>query len=41
MLGIDFSSTTVKLLALSRDDDRYRAHSYAIVPEPLDALTDD
>jgi len=41
MLGIDLSSTTVKLLALSRDDDRYRAHSYAIVPVSLDALTDD
>ena len=41
MLGIDLSSMTVKLLALSRDDDRYRAHGYAIVPVSLDALTDD
>ena len=41
VLGIDFSSTTVKLLELSRDDERYRVDSYAIAPLPRDALTDD
>ena len=41
VLGIDFSSTTVKLLELSRDDERYRVDSYAIAPLPSDALTDD
>ena len=38
---IDFISTTVKLLELSRDDERYRVDSYAIAPLICDALTDD
>ena len=41
VLGIDFSSTAVKLLELSRDDERYRVDSYAIAPLPPHALTDD
>ena len=41
VLGIEFSSTTVKLLELSRDDERYRVDSYAIAPLPSGALTDD
>lgn len=41
VLGIDFSSTAVKLLELSRDDERYRVDSYAVAPLPPDALTDD
>ena len=41
VLGIDFSSTAVKLLELSRDDERYRVDSYVVAPLPPDALTDD
>lgn len=32
LLGIDISSTAVKLLELARDGSRYRVESYAVVP---------
>ena len=37
VLGIDISSTTVKLLELSRQGDRYHVESYAVVPLPPEA----
>ena len=40
VLGIDISSTTVKLLELSRDGDRYRVESYAVAPLPSEAVVE-
>ena len=37
VLGIDISSTTVKLLELSQSGDRYRGESYAVAPLPPEA----
>ena len=34
LLGIDISSTSVKLLELSRQGDRYRVEAYAVEPLP-------
>lgn len=38
VLGLDISSTTVKLLELSHVGDRYRVESYAVSSLPLDAV---
>jgi type IV pilus assembly protein PilM len=38
VLGLDISSTTVKLLELSYSGDRYRVESYAVSSLPLDAV---
>ena len=38
MLGLDISSTTVKLLELSRTGERYRVESYGVASLPLDAV---
>lgn len=38
VLGIDISSTTVKLLELSLQDGRYRVDSYAVATLPPDAV---
>ncbi len=38
VLGIDISSTTVKLLELSRQGERYRVESYAVAPLPPEAV---
>ncbi len=40
VLGIDISSTTVKLLELSQDGDRYRVESYAVSPLPPEAVVE-
>ena len=40
VLGIDISSTTVKLLELSREGDRYRIESYAVAPLPPEAVVE-
>ena len=40
VLGIDISSTTVKLLELSREGDRYRVESYAVAPLPPEAVVE-
>lgn len=40
MLGIDISSTTVKLLELSKNGDRYRVESYAVTSLPQDAVVE-
>ena len=40
MIGVDISSTTVKLLELSRDGDRYRVESYAVAPLPSEAVVE-
>ncbi|TVP54540.1 MAG: pilus assembly protein PilM [Halomonadaceae bacterium] len=40
MLGIDISSSSVKLLELSRHGDRYRVESYAVEPLPADAVVE-
>ena len=40
LLGLDISSTSVKLLELSRDGDRYRVESYAVVPLPPNAVVE-
>jgi type IV pilus assembly protein PilM len=39
-LGLDISSTTVKLLELSRTGDRYRVESYAVCSLPQDAVVE-
>ncbi len=39
-LGIDISSTTVKLLELRREGDRYRVGSYAVSPLPAEAVVE-
>ena len=38
VLGLDISSTTVKLLELSYSGDRYRVESYAVSSLPPDAV---
>jgi type IV pilus assembly protein PilM len=38
LLGIDISSTSVKLLELSRQGDRYRVEAYAVEPLPVSAV---
>lgn len=38
LLGIDISSTSVKLLELSRSGNRYRVESYAVEPLPPNAV---
>ncbi len=38
VLGLDVSSTTVKLLELSHTGDRYRVESYAVTSLPQDAV---
>ncbi|WP_444906631.1 pilus assembly protein PilM [Microbulbifer sp. SSSA008] len=40
MLGLDISSTAVKLLELSRNGDKYRVESYAVEPLPPNAVVD-
>jgi type IV pilus assembly protein PilM len=39
-IGVDISSTAVKLLQLSRAGDRYRVEHYAIEPLPANAVVD-
>ena len=39
-LGLDISSTAVKLLELSQSGDRYRVESYAVVPLPPHAVVE-
>ena len=38
LIGLDISSTTVKLLELSRSGDKYRVESYAVCSLPQDAV---
>ena len=40
LLGLDISSTSVKLLELSKSNDRYRVESYAVEPLPLNAVVE-
>lgn len=40
LLGLDISSTAVKLIELSRDDKRYRVESYAVEPLPINSVVD-
>jgi len=40
MLGIDISSTSVKLLELSRSSGRYRVESYAVEPLPPNSVVE-
>ncbi|HSG59845.1 MAG TPA: pilus assembly protein PilM [Pseudomonadales bacterium] len=40
VLGIDISSTTIKLLELSRSDGAYKVESYAVVPLPANAVVE-
>ena len=40
VLGIDISSTSIKLLELSQSGDRYRVESFAIEPLPANAVTE-
>jgi type IV pilus assembly protein PilM len=40
LLGVDISSTTIKLLELSREDGAYRVESYAVVPLPANAVVE-
>lgn len=40
LLGIDISSTSVKLLELSRQGDRYRVEAYAVEPLPSSAVVE-
>lgn len=40
LVGIDISSTAVKLVELSRSDRRYRIESWAVEPLPADAIRD-
>lgn len=40
MLGLDISSTTVKLLELSRQGDSYRVENYAVKPLPANAVVE-
>jgi type IV pilus assembly protein PilM len=40
LLGLDISSTSVKLLELSRTNDRYRVESYAVEPLPPNAVVE-
>ena len=38
LLGLDISSTSVKLLEISKNNDRYRVESYAVEPLPPNAV---
>lgn len=40
LLGLDISSTSVKLLELSKNNDRYRVESYAVEPLPPNAVVE-
>jgi type IV pilus assembly protein PilM len=40
LLGLDISSTTVKLLELSRSGDAYRVESYSVASLPQDAVVE-
>nr|WP_269646190.1 pilus assembly protein PilM [Thioalkalivibrio thiocyanodenitrificans] len=40
LLGIDISSTTVKLVELSRSGGKYRVESYAVEPLPANAVAE-
>ncbi len=40
LLGLDISSTAVKLLELSRSGDRYRVESYAVEPLPPNSVVE-
>ncbi|CAA0114526.1 Cell division protein FtsA [BD1-7 clade bacterium] len=40
ILGLDISSTSVKLLELSQTNEGYRVESYAVVPLPVNAVTE-
>ncbi|HEY8331088.1 MAG TPA: pilus assembly protein PilM [Pseudomonas sp.] len=40
LLGIDISSTSVKLLELSRSGGRYKVEAYAVEPLPLNAVVE-
>jgi len=40
VLGIDISSTTIKLIELSRAGERYRVDGYAVAPLPQDAVVE-
>lgn len=40
VLGIDISSTTIKLLELSRSGGAYKVESYAVVPLPTNAVVE-
>nr|WP_305087669.1 pilus assembly protein PilM [Pseudomonas kuykendallii] len=40
MLGIDISSTSVKLLELSRSGGRYKVEAYAVEPLPINAVVE-
>ena len=40
LVGVDISSTAVKLLQLSRTGDRYRVEHYAVEPLPPNAVVE-
>ena len=40
LLGLDISSTSVKLLELSKSNDRYRVEAYAVEPLPPNAVVE-
>tara|TARA_R100001440_G_scaffold53394_6_gene73160 strand:+ start:10815 stop:11879 length:1065 start_codon:yes stop_codon:yes gene_type:complete len=40
VLGVDISSSSVKLLELSRQGDRYKVESYAVEPLPANAVVE-
>ena len=40
VLGIDISSSTIKLIELSRAGERYRVDGYAVAPLPQDAVVE-
>lgn len=40
VVGVDVSSTAVKLLELSRSGDKYRVESYAVEPLPPNAVVE-
>ena len=40
LVGLDISSTAVKLLELSRSGDRYRVESYAVEPLPPNSVVE-
>ncbi|MGV8841770.1 MAG: pilus assembly protein PilM [Pseudomonas sp.] len=40
LLGIDISSTSIKLLQLSRSGGRYKVEAYAVEPLPLNAVVE-
>ena len=40
VLGVDVSSSSVKLLELSKHGDRYKVESYAVEPLPANAVVE-